>query len=104
MQDAQTPGQYSLTSANGKATVKRIVVYGAPWCPDCRRVKYFLKERSVEFEEVNIEENREAEELVLRVNHGRRRVPTLQVADRYIACSPFNPLQLAKELQIPLNR
>ena len=102
MQDAQTPGEYSLTSGNGKRAVT-IIVYGAPWCPDCRRVKYFLKERSVEFEDVNIEESREAEELVLRVNHGRRRVPTLKVGDRYIACSPFNPLQLARELQIPLN-
>jgi glutaredoxin len=104
MPDAQTPGQSAMQSENGKAAGKAIVVYGAPWCPDCRRVKYFLKERSMEFEDVNIEESREAEELVLRVNHGRRRVPTLKVGDRYIACSPFNPLQLAKELQIPLNR
>ena len=103
MKDAQTPGQSSIQSGNDKAAVKPIVVYGAPWCPDCRRVKYFLKERGVNFEDVNIEESREAEELVLRVNHGRRRVPTLKVGDRYIACSPFNPLQLAKELQIPLN-
>lgn len=103
MQDGQTPGQHSATSGSGKSTRAPIIVYGAPWCPDCRRVKYFLKERSVEFEDVNIEESREAEELVLRVNHGRRRVPTLKVGDRYIACSPFNPLQLTKELQIPLN-
>ena len=103
MKDPQTPGQSSIQSGNDKAAVKGIVVYGAPWCPDCRRVKYFLKERGVNFEDVNIEESREAEELVLRVNHGRRRVPTLKVGDRYIACSPFNPLQLSKELQIPLN-
>lgn len=103
MQDAQSPGPYTFKSGNGKRAVTPVIVYGAPWCPDCRRVKYFLKERSVEFEDVNIEESREAEDLVLRVNHGRRRVPTLKVGDRYIPCSPFNPLQLAKELQIPLN-
>ena len=54
--------------------------------------------------EVNIEEDPDAEDLVIRVNHGRRRVPTLQVGDRYFACSPFNAVQLASELDVPLNR
>jgi glutaredoxin len=58
----------------------------------------------VEFVEVNIEDDREAEGLVLRVNNGRRKVPTLQIGDRYFACSPFNAQQLAMELKVPLNR
>jgi len=41
--------------------------------------------------------------LVLRVNHGRRKVPTLEVGGRYFACSPFDPEQLAEELNLPLN-
>jgi glutaredoxin len=64
----------------------------------------FLKERGVHFDEVNIEEDPLAEEIVLRANHGRRKVPTLKVGDRYFACSPFNPHKLAQELNIPLNR
>ena len=56
------------------------------------------------FQEVNIEEHPEAEQIVLRANHGRRRVPTLKVGDRYFSCSPFDALQLAEELQIPLNK
>jgi glutaredoxin len=81
-----------------------IVMYCTIWCPDCRRAKSFLKERGVEFVEVNIEGNPEAEGLVLRVNNGRRKVPTIQVGDRYFACSPFDARQLASELNIPLNR
>jgi glutaredoxin len=81
-----------------------IVMYCTIWCPDCRRAKSFLKERGVEFVEVNIEGNPEAEGLVLRVNNGRRKVPTIQVGDRYFACSPFNAQQLASELNVPLNR
>jgi glutaredoxin len=80
-----------------------ITVYSTTWCPDCRRVKTFLKNRAIEFHEVNIEEDPDAEDLVLRVNHGRRKVPTIQVGDRYFACSPFNPSKLASELDIPLN-
>ncbi len=56
------------------------------------------------FREVNIDEVPEAEELVLRVNSGRRKVPTLLVEGRYFTCSPFDPYQLAAELRIPLNR
>jgi mycoredoxin len=81
-----------------------VIIYSTGWCPDCRRAKNFLRERGVEFEEVNIEEDPEAEELVLRANQGRRRVPTLRVGQRYFACSPFNAHKLAEELNIPLNR
>jgi glutaredoxin len=80
-----------------------ITIYGAGWCPDCRRVKNFLKDRGVEFREVDIDEDDESEELVLRVNSGKRKVPTLKVGERYFACSPFNAQKLADELRIPLN-
>ncbi len=75
----------------------------ARWCPDCRRAKIFLKERGVAFKEVNIEEDPEGEEIVIRANNGKRKVPTLKVGERYFACSPFNAQQLADELKIPLN-
>ena len=44
-----------------------------------------------------------AEEIVIKVNNGKRKVPTLKVGDRYFACSPFNAEQLANELDVPLN-
>ena len=80
-----------------------ITIYTTAWCGDCRRTKLFLKERGVEFREVNIEETPGAEALVLRVNDGRRKAPTLEVDGRYFACSPFDPYLLAEELKIPLN-
>jgi mycoredoxin len=83
--------------------MSEIILYTAAWCSDCRRAKRFLRERGVPYREVNIDENVEAEELVLRVNGGRRKVPTIQVDDRYFACSPFDPYRLSEELKIPLN-
>lgn len=82
----------------------QITMYSTTFCPDCYRAKRFLKERGVEFHEVNIEEDETAEEIVIRANHGKRKVPTLRVGDRYFACSPFNARQLAEELNIPLNK
>ncbi len=55
------------------------------------------------YEEINVDEDPDAEDLILRVNDGRRKVPTLEVGGRYFACSPFDPEQLAAELKIPLN-
>jgi len=80
-----------------------VTVYSTSWCGDCRRTKQFLRERSIQFREVNIDQDEDAEELVLRMNEGRRKVPTLEVDGRYFACSPFDPHQLAEELKVPLN-
>jgi mycoredoxin len=83
--------------------MSEIVVYGTTWCGDCRRAKQFLRERGVAFREVNIDEAPGSEDLVLRVNDGLRKVPTIEVDGRYFACSPFDPYLLAEELRIPLN-
>jgi glutaredoxin len=80
-----------------------VTMYTAQWCPDCRRAKSFMKERGVEFREIDIENDPEAAALVIRVNNGRRRIPTMEVAGRYFACSPFDAQQLATELNVPLN-
>ncbi|MGC1619674.1 MAG: glutaredoxin family protein [Candidatus Acidiferrum sp.] len=83
--------------------MEMVTLYTTAWCPDCRRAKSFLKERGVEFREVNIEGNPSAEEIVVKANDGKRRVPTLEIGGRYFACSPFDPEQLAEDLNIPLN-
>jgi len=80
-----------------------ITIYTTRWCPDCSYAKSFLRERGVAYREVNIEEDEAAEEIVIKANDGLRRVPTLEVDGRYFACSPFDPEQLASELNIPLN-
>lgn len=83
--------------------MEMLTMYTTRWCPDCRRAKTFLKERGVEFREVNIEEDPSAEEIVVQANNGKRKVPTLEIGGRYFACSPFDAEQLAEELHIPLN-
>jgi mycoredoxin len=83
--------------------IPAITMYTTRWCPDCWRVKYFLKQRGVAYREVNIEEDERAEAIVLKANHGKRKVPTLKVGERFFACSPFNAVELAAALRVPLN-
>jgi len=60
----------------GSPDSKRIRMYTTRWCGDCWRAKRFLKSNNIEFEEVNIGGNREAAQLVMEHNYGKRRVPT----------------------------
>ena len=83
--------------------METLTMYTTVWCPDCRRAKSFLKERGVQFREVNIEQDPTAEDIVVKANNGKRVVPTMEIGGRYFACSPFDAEQLAEELHIPLN-
>lgn len=83
--------------------MEAVTIYTTTWCPDCRYAKSFLRERGVSYREVNIEEDECAEEIVIKANNGKQVVPTFEIGGRYFACSPFDPEQLASELNIPLN-
>jgi mycoredoxin len=83
--------------------MNNITIYTTSWCADCLRAKSFLKDRGIEFREVNIEKDPSAEQIVIQANNGKRKVPTIKAGEHYSACSPFNPEQLASELNISLN-
>jgi len=74
-----------------------ITVYGAHWCPDCRRSKMFLGEHQIPYEWVDIEENSEAERFVIEANKGKRIIPTIVFADGSFLVEPTNA-ELAEKL------
>jgi mycoredoxin len=76
-------------------------IYTTSWCADHRYARQLRRERGISFEEINVDEDPDAEELLLRVNDGLRKVPTIELDGRYFACSPFDPEQLAAEFAIP---
>lgn len=83
---------------------KSALMYTSTWCSDCRRAKHFLRDRGIEVEEINIDESPDAEDLVMKVNDGRRKVPTFDLNGEFFACSPFDPYLLAEKFGVPLNR
>ncbi|MFK8165729.1 MAG: FAD-dependent oxidoreductase [Lewinella sp.] len=58
-------------------TPNTLKLYGADWCPDCRRAKNYLKENNIEFEFIDVDLDAEATALVERINKGKRIIPTL---------------------------
>jgi len=75
-----------------------IKMYTTTWCGDCRHAKRFLSEQGISYKEVNIEEHEGAAEYVMKVNNGKRKVPTFEVDGRAFNLSPYDERKLRAEL------
>src|SRR2546421_7853733 len=60
---------------------RTLTVYGAPWCPHCKRVKRFLAAHRVSYENIDIDERPEAIETLQQLQDGGRIIPTVVYAD-----------------------
>lgn len=75
-----------------------IKMYTTTWCGDCRHAKRFMQANNVEFEEINIEEVEGTAEHVMRLNDGKRKVPTFEIDGRAFNLSPYDESKLRREL------
>src|SRR5215470_11709006 len=66
-----------MTSAQDTA----LTVYGAPWCPHCKRVKKFLAAHRVRYANVDIDEHPEAIERLKQLQGGGQIIPTVVYPD-----------------------
>lgn len=78
-----------------------ITVYGAPWCPDCKRAKQFFSEHRVAYDWVDIEADRTALAHVEELQHGGRSIPTIVLGDGTVLVEPSNE-DLAHRLGLSL--
>ncbi|MFW6230995.1 MAG: glutaredoxin family protein [Nanoarchaeota archaeon] len=61
----------------------KVIVYSTPTCPHCTNAKQFLKEHNIEFEEINVAEDREkAQEMVQK--SGQMGVPVIEIDGKMI--------------------
>jgi thioredoxin reductase (NADPH) len=58
-----------------------LTVYGAPWCPHCKRVKRFLAAHRVPYENIDIDERPEAIGTLKELQDGGQIIPTVIYAD-----------------------
>ena len=58
-----------------------MAVYGAPWCPHCKRVKKFLAAHRVRYNFVNIDIEPQAIELLKQLQDGGQIIPTVVYPD-----------------------
>lgn len=71
-----------------------ITIYTTPWCGDCEIAKRFLSKFEIPYQEVDIEADPAAAELVMQLNDGRRSVPTLVYGQDATSLSGFSRAKL----------
>lgn len=77
--------------------MSKIKLYTSPWCPDCYAVKRVLDEKELEYEEINIDKNPEAKEIVIKAI-GKRVVPTLEYKGNFIDGNHFEHEKFLQDL------
>ena len=77
--------------------MEKIILYGHPTCPGVVPAKGMLKQSKVEYDYINIRQNREAAEQVRAINDGYESVPTLVFPDGSTLTEPS-----ARELKAKL--
>lgn len=78
-----------------------IKLYGAPWCPDCKRSKKFLAEHRVPFDWIDIDQDGEARRYVEELQKGGRSIPTIVFRDGSYLIEPSDD-ELARKLGMKL--
>jgi glutaredoxin-like YruB-family protein len=79
------------------ATDRSVVVYSTPTCGPCKAAKAFLASKGVAFQEVNVAEDLEGREALIRQT-GQLAVPVIVVGDEIVL--GFNRPRLAEVLGI----
>jgi len=79
-------------------SIPEIVMYTTSWCSACWRAKQVMNSMQVSYTEVDIGEDEEATELVIRLNRGYQSVPTIIFPDGSVLTEP-DTLELMSKLQ-----
>lgn len=67
---------------------KVITIYGTTWCGDTRRARQFFADNQIEYQWIDIDQDKTAEQYVLSVNNNCRSVPTILFPDGLILVEP----------------
>lgn len=93
------PNNEQLAAALGINEGYRIVLYGADWCPDCRKSKAFLDDNKINYHFIDTELNEWAIPIITKLNNGKRRIPTIVINDDVVLVEPENE-ELRQALEI----
>jgi thioredoxin reductase (NADPH) len=77
--------------------VADIRIYGASWCPDCRRAKKFLGDQRIPYEWHDIETDPDGVRIVQERNNGNNIIPTIIFLDDSHLAEPSNE-ELAEKI------
>ena len=77
--------------------MESITVYATAWCGDCHRARRVLDRLGASYQWIDIELDPDATAEVVRINRGRRTVPTIVFPDGSVLIEPSD-LELEEKL------
>jgi len=84
------PDNDALAAVLGINENARVILYGADWCPDCRKSKSFLNDNKVNYQFIDTDKNEWAIPIIRKLNNGKRRIPTILINDDIVLVEPEN--------------
>ena len=78
--------------------MNEIILYGADWCPDCRRSKAFFQDSKINYQYIDIEQHAWAIPIIEKINNGKRKIPTILIDDEVFVEPPNEVLRQALKI------
>jgi mycoredoxin len=63
-----------------ESMAEQVRIYGADWCGDTRRALRVLDTAGVQYDYIDIDDDRDGEKKVIEFNKGKRRIPLVEIA------------------------
>ncbi|MDD5702510.1 MAG: glutaredoxin family protein [Dehalococcoidales bacterium] len=76
---------------------KQVKVYSTPTCPWCKKVKQFLDANGINYQDLNVAEDKAAREEMISTTH-QMAVPTISIDGEYVI--GYNEKELKEKLAI----
>ena len=73
-----------------------IKFYTTDWCGDCTRSKSLLNKLNINFDEINVDTNSDANEYITKLQNNQRRIPVIVFEDGTYLVEPTDPELLEK--------
>ena len=64
--------------------MKKVVIYTGPICNFCSAAKHLLSKKKVNYEEIDIGDNPEKREEMLRKSNGMKTVPQIFIGEKHV--------------------
>ncbi|MCI5054340.1 MAG: glutaredoxin 3 [Pelagibacteraceae bacterium] len=79
--------------------MKKVKIYTTPYCPFCIRAKQLLKNKNIDFQEIDLSKEPEKFDEMSKKSNGARTVPQIFVDDTHIGdCDYIHELDNKGEL------
>jgi glutaredoxin len=83
----------TTNTETGTENEDEVVMYGSDWCGYTQRARGWMKEWSLKFHYVNIDQNPEAQQLIASWNEGRAIRPTFEIGGAVFVNPDMSTLQ-----------